>query len=114
MESLETRIEHIESKAIRELTAQYCHAVVDGDAEKIVSLFSEDGTFRAHNLAPQGSKALLEFYTAGISQKAHEPFIQNHVIELLGKSKAKDGVLLKYGSIKARLIHNQAITLTHI
>ena len=90
MDTLETRIEHIESKdAIRELTAQYCHAVVDGDAEKIVSLFSEGGTFRAHNLAPQGSKALLEFYTAGISQKTHKPFIQNHVIELLGKSKAK-------------------------
>ena len=81
MDTLETRIEHIESKeAIRELTAQYCHAVVDGDAEKIVSLFSENGTFRAHNLSPQGSKALLEFYTAGISQKTHKPFIQNHVI----------------------------------
>jgi len=90
LDTLETRIEHIESKdAIRELTAQYCHAVVDGDAAKIVSLFSEDGIFRTHNLAPQGNEALMEFYTAGISQKTHKPFIQNHVIVLLDKSKAK-------------------------
>ena len=90
MNTLEDRIEQIESKdAIRELTAQYCHAVVDGDAAKIVSLFSEDGIFRTHNLARQGSKTLMEFYTAGISQKTHKPFIQNHVIDLLDKSKAK-------------------------
>ena len=47
---------------IRELTARYCHAVVDGDADQIVSLFCEDGVFRSHTLAPQGHAALLEFY----------------------------------------------------
>ncbi len=66
---------------IRELTARYCHAVVDGDADQIVSLFCEDGMFRSHTLAPQGHGALLEFYSAGVGEQTHKPFVQNHVIE---------------------------------
>ncbi len=66
---------------IRELTAKYCHAVVDGDAERIVSLFCPDGVFRSHTLAPEGHAALLAFYGAGVGEKTHKPFVQNHVIE---------------------------------
>ena len=67
---------------IRELTARYCHAVVDGDAETIVSLFCRDGTFRAHTSAPSGRAELLAFYGAGVGGRTHKPFVQNHVIEL--------------------------------
>ncbi len=82
MSDLETRIARIEAKdEIRELTARYCHAVVDGDAETIVSLFAADGSFRTHTFAPQGHAELLEFYGNGVGGKTHKPFVQNHVIE---------------------------------
>ncbi len=83
MPTIEERLDRIEAKdEIRELTAQYCHAVVDGNAEAIVSLFCRDGTFRSHNLAPSGHDALLAFYSAGVGGRTHKPFIQNHVIAL--------------------------------
>ena len=82
MSDLKTRIARIEAKdEIRELTARYCHAVVDGDAETIVSLFAADGSFRTHTFAPQGHAELLEFYSSGVGGKTHKPFVQNHVIE---------------------------------
>jgi len=37
--------------------------------------------FRSHTLAPQGHGALLEFYSAGVGEQTHKPFVQNHVIE---------------------------------
>jgi uncharacterized protein (TIGR02246 family) len=66
---------------IRELTAKYCHAVVDGDADRIVALFCSDGRFRTHTVAPTGHDELLDFYTAGVGGRTHKPFVQNHVIE---------------------------------
>ena len=89
MITLETRIEQLEAKdQIRELTARYCHAVVDGDAEQIVSLFCEDGSFKTHNIAPTGRSALTEFYESGVSGQTHKPFVQNHVIELTSELEA--------------------------
>ena len=83
MASVESRLAAIEAKdEIRELTARYCHAVVDGDADAIVELFCDDGVFRAHTSAPEGRAALREFYAAGVGAKTHKPFVQNHVIEL--------------------------------
>ena len=82
MTSTESRLAMLEAKdEIRELTARYCHAVVDGDADVIVGLFCEDGVFRSHKLAPAGHEALKEFYAAGVGGKTHKPFVQNHVIE---------------------------------
>ncbi|MEM7019694.1 MAG: nuclear transport factor 2 family protein, partial [Pseudomonadota bacterium] len=86
---IEARLAWLEAKdEIRELTARYCHAVVDGDADTIVSLFCEDGVFRSHILAPQGHTALREFYAGGVGGKTHKPFIQNHVIEFDDESNA--------------------------
>lgn len=83
------RIARLEAKEeIRELTARYCHAVVDGDADTIVSLFSADGIFRAHTFAPQGHAALREFYAAGVGGRTHKPFVHNHVIELTDATHA--------------------------
>jgi uncharacterized protein (TIGR02246 family) len=78
MDMLETLVAKDE---IRELTARYCHAVVDGDAERIVALFCRDGVFRSHALAPAGHEALLAFYGGGVGGQTHKPFVQNHVIE---------------------------------
>ena len=78
------RLARLEARdEIRELTARYCHAVVDGDVESLVELFAEDGAFRSGNAAPQGHAALREFY-APLAGQAFKPFVQNHVIELDG------------------------------
>ena len=83
MGSIEDQLAVLAAKdEIRELTARYCHAVVDGDAERIVALFCADGVFRTHKLAPSGRDALLEFYSGGVGARTHKPFVQNHVIEL--------------------------------
>jgi uncharacterized protein (TIGR02246 family) len=82
MESIEQRLARLDAKdEIRELTARYCHAVVDGDADRIVELFCTDGIFRTQALAPEGHEELREFYKAGVGGKTHKPFVQNHVIE---------------------------------
>ena len=89
MSTLEERIQQIEAKdEIRELTALYCHAVVDGEPDKIVSLFCVDGVFKTHNIAPCGRAELTEFYQSGVSKRTHKPFIQNHVIELTSDYEA--------------------------
>ena len=86
---LAAKVARLEAKdEIRELTARYCHAVVDGDAERIVSLFCTDGTFRAHTLSPTGHEALLEFYRGGVGGQTHKPFIQNHVIDIGERNQA--------------------------
>ncbi len=83
------RLARLEAKdEIRELTARYCHAVVDGDAETIVRLFCTDGVFRSHTLAPQGHSELRDFYTGGVGGRTHKPFVQNHVIELASDDEA--------------------------
>jgi len=87
--SVESRLATIEARdEIRELTARYCHAVVDGDADAIVVLFCDDGVFRAHTSELRGRAALREFYAAGVGAKTHKPFIQNHVIEFQDDTRA--------------------------
>ena len=87
--NLETLVRQLAARdEIRELTARYCHAVVDGDAEAIVALFASDGTFRSHTLAPSGRDELLAFYAAGVGGRTHKPFIQNHVIDLDSEEQA--------------------------
>lgn len=89
MASVESRLATLEAKdEIRELTARYCHAVVEGDADTIVGLFCEDGVFRAHTLAPAGREALREFYAGVVGANTYKPFIQNHVIEFEDKTHA--------------------------
>jgi len=86
---LEARIAAMEAKdEIRELTARYCHGVVDGDAATIADLFCADGRFHLGETEVAGRQALLEFYTGGVGQKTHKPFIQNHVIELMDDHNA--------------------------
>ena len=73
---------------IRELTARYCHAVVDGNADTIVGLFCEDGVFQAHTFVSRGHTALREFYENGVGGKTHKPFVQNHVIDFKNDTEA--------------------------
>ena len=88
MPDLEQRIATIEAKdEIRELTARYCHGVVDGDVDAIVDLFCEDGVFQIRREI-EGHAALREFYAAGVGGQTYKPFIQNHVVELVSDTEA--------------------------
>lgn len=86
---------------IRELTARYCHAIVDGDADTIVPLFCDDGVFHSNKLRPEGRDALRTFYAAAVSKKTHKPFVQNHVIEFEDDEHAKGRC-----SVEIRVWHN--------
>jgi uncharacterized protein (TIGR02246 family) len=87
--SSEDRIAALEAKdEIRELTARYCHGVVDGDVEAVVELFCSDGTFRMRQFSATGHDELRDMYQGGIGAKTHKPFIQNHVIELQSPTEA--------------------------
>ncbi|MDH3684200.1 MAG: nuclear transport factor 2 family protein, partial [Acidimicrobiia bacterium] len=78
---MEERLAAIEAKdEIRELTARYCHAVVDGDVDAIVDLFCSDGTFRMRKFEATGDEELRKMYEGGVGGQTHKPFIQNHVI----------------------------------
>lgn len=88
-QSVEERLAVVEAKdEIRELTARYCHAVVDGDVETIVNLFCSDGTFRMRKFSATGDEELRKMYEGGVGGKTHKPFIQNHVIEMDGPGEA--------------------------
>lgn len=88
-DELAARLAAIEAKdEIRELTARYCHAVVDGDVDGIVDLFCGDGTFRMRKFSATGDEELRSMYEGGVGNKTHKPFIQNHVITLEGPDEA--------------------------
>lgn len=71
---------------IRELTARYCFAVADGDAETLVGLFCEDGSFAISGRGRryEGRDGLRELYTGAAAGTTPKPFIQNHVIDVDG------------------------------
>ena len=85
MSTIEERVQELADKdEIRELTARYCLAVAEGDADTLVALFCPDGTFTAGDRQYSGLEGLRELYgglAAGVPPK---PFIQNHVIEVDG------------------------------
>ena len=69
---------------IRELTARYCFAVAEGDADAIVGLFCEDGSFALRGRRVEGTAQLREFYGGAAAGTTPKPFIQNHVIDVDG------------------------------
>lgn len=106
---LAAKIARLEAKdEIRELTARYCHGVVDGDADTIVSLFCTEGTFRSHTFSPTGHEALLEFYRSGVGGRTHKPFIQNHVIEFSDENHATGRCSVEIRVLQDGLAYTQA------
>ena len=71
---------------IRELTARYCFAVAEGDADTIVGLFTDNGIFETRGTVVAGRAALQEFYDELAGGVTPKPFIQNHVIDVDGDS----------------------------
>ena len=86
MASLEDRIQMIEDKdAIRELTAKYCYAVVAQDSQALINMFTEDGVFdMPPTLHFEGHEQLAKLYVDKIDEVGPKPFIQNHVVNVVG------------------------------
>jgi uncharacterized protein (TIGR02246 family) len=85
MSMIEQRLAELADKdEIRELTARYCFAVADGDAEAVLALFSPDGVFRLRDREYRGTEGLRQLYEGTAAGVTPKPFIQNHVIEIDG------------------------------
>lgn len=85
MTTVEARIGAIEDReAIRELTARYCHFAVEGDAEDVVGLFTEDGILDFGEIVEQGHERLLELYRESFRAVRPIPMVHNHTVELDG------------------------------
>jgi uncharacterized protein (TIGR02246 family) len=85
MSTIEQRVAELADKdEIRELTARYCFAVADGDAETLVDLFCADGVFRLRDREYRGTEGLRKLYQGAAAGVSPKPFIQNHVIDVDG------------------------------
>ncbi|MBW2270583.1 MAG: nuclear transport factor 2 family protein [Deltaproteobacteria bacterium] len=106
MSTLEERVRAIEDReAIRELTARYCQCAVGGDAEDVVSLFTEDGVLDFGEIVEQGHDRLLALYRESFRAVRPIPFVHNHVVELDGDRATG------YCSLELRMVENgEAVT----
>ena len=89
---LEQRVDEVVARdAIRELTAEYCRRVVNGDGEGVVALFTDDACLATHfpedsgqeDSVSRGTQELREAYT-DLGAMSLKPFIHNHIIEVDG------------------------------
>ena len=99
MSKIEERVDALENAVrvvvardeIRELTAEYCRLVVQGDSDGLVGLFTEDASLATHfpegsgqdDVVPTGTAALREAYH-DIGATRLKPFVHNHIIEVDG------------------------------
>ncbi len=84
---IEARLAVIEAKdEIRELTARYCFAVAEGDADAIIDLFCADGVFTMRDREWAGHDGLRSLYDGAASGVTPKPYIQNHVIQVDGET----------------------------
>jgi ketosteroid isomerase-like protein len=106
MTTLEQRIRAIEDReAIRELTARYCKFAVEGDAEDVVSLFTEEGVLDFGEIVEQGRERLLALYRESFKAVRPIPMVHNHVVELDGDRATG------YCSLELRMVENgEAVT----
>ena len=106
MSTLEERVRAIEDReAIRELTARYCQFAVAGDAEDVVSLFTEDGVLDFGEIVEQGRERLVALYRESFQAVRPIPTVHNHMVELDGDRATG------YCSLELRMVENgEAVT----
>lgn len=123
MSNLEDRIREIERQlsaaadreAIRELPAQYCHAVASGNGPAIVALFTDDGSMEGGaipaigqgDILVRGRAELDKTYGEATSDMRLRPFIHNHVIELDG-DRATGKCAVEIRSVRDGIAYNAA------
>jgi uncharacterized protein (TIGR02246 family) len=85
LSDLAKRLQAIEDRsAIVELTARYCQCALQGDAEGVVELFTDDGVMEMGDTIEQGRERLLELYRVSFADLRPIPCVHNHVVELDG------------------------------
>ena len=106
MSTLEERVRAIEDReAIRELTARYCQLAVEGDAEDVVSLFTEDGVLDFGEIVEQGRERLVALYRESFQAVRPIPTVHNHMVELDGDRATG------FCSLELRMVENgEAVT----
>jgi len=79
-------------EAIRELSAQYCDCIWRKDVDGLVSLFTEDGTFRVEGLeveaSSHGRAQLRKVYEKALDELDPRLFVHSQIIDLLGATRA--------------------------
>jgi len=79
-------------EAIRDLSAQYCDCIWRKDVDGLVSLFTEDGTFRVEGLeveaSSHGRAQLRKVYEKALDELDPRLFVHSQIIDLLGANRA--------------------------
>ena len=79
-------------EAIRDLSAQYCDCIWRKDIDGLVSLFTDDGTFRVEGLeveaSSRGHAQLRKVYEKALDELDPRLFIHSQVVDLLGAKRA--------------------------
>jgi hypothetical protein len=79
-------------EAIRDLSARYCDCIWRKDLDRLISLFTEDGTFRVEGLeveaSSHGHAQLRKVYEKALAEIDPRLFIHSQIIDLLGTNRA--------------------------
>lgn len=84
--TIESRIRKLEDRdAIRDLARRYAHCVWQKDVEGAIELFTDDGEMdTGERDVIRGKDALLATYRSMVGDAQFQPFVHNHVVEVLG------------------------------
>jgi hypothetical protein len=79
-------------EAIRDLSARYCDCIWRKDVDGLVSLFTDDGTFRVEGLeveaSSRGHAQLRKVYEKALDELDPRLFIHSQIVDLIGANRA--------------------------
>ena len=79
-------------EAIRDLSARYCDCIWRKDVDGLVSLFTDEGTFRVEGLeveaSSRGHAQLRKVYEKALAEIDPRLFIHSQIVDLLGGHRA--------------------------
>jgi len=80
--------------AIRELTARYCTAVIEGDGASLAGMFTQDGEMAVAGREPYRGRAQIGTFISGLGRRNLLPLIHNHVIAVAPEGNAASGTCI--------------------
>jgi SnoaL-like domain len=79
-------------EAIRDLSARYCDCIWRKDVDGLVSLFTDEGTFRVEGLeveaSSRGHAQLRRVYEKALDELDPRLFIHSQIVDLIGANRA--------------------------